>query len=72
MGLFLSVTLFISASSFCAYLKDAVGNVSDSGGAQADIYYNLKGGDAAKVQSLYDLLRSVQGVDGRVYYSEAG
>lgn len=71
MGLFLSVTLFISASSFCAYLKDAVGNVSDSGGAQADIYYNLKGGDAAKVQSLYDLLRSVQGVDGSVYYSES-
>lgn len=29
-----------------------------------DIYYDLKGGDAAKVQSLYDLLRSVQGVDG--------
>lgn len=71
MGLFLSVTLFISASSFCAYLKDAVGNVADSGGAQADIYYELKGGDAAKVQSLYDLLRSVQGVDGSVYYSES-
>ena len=71
MGLFLSVTLFISASSFCAYLKDAVGNVADSGGAQADIYYDLKGGDAAKVQSLYDLLRSVQGVDGSVYYSES-
>lgn len=70
MGLFLSVTLFISASSFCAYLKDAVGNVTD-GGARTDIYYGIHAESSQPVQLLYDLLRSVQGVDESVCYSES-
>ena len=40
VGLFLSVTLFISASSFCAYLTDAVDQLGGDSTLGVQLYYS--------------------------------
>ena len=40
VGLFLSVTLFISASSFCAYLTDAVDQLGGNSTLGVQLYYS--------------------------------
>ena len=67
MSLFLSVTLFISSSSFCAYLTEAA---SDVGGreSQVDLSYYTAGdtpeqrGDAAQIAALIASADSVEEV----------
>ena len=66
VSLFLSVTLFISASSFCAYLTDAVGGVTsyDSG---VDIIYDVWKDHEYDPDDIFALLADVEGVTERGY-----
>lgn len=62
-SLFLSVVLFISASSFCSYLTDTVtGVASTSGDNGADIIYNFGQMDDVTPEEAMNALR-VEGVD---------
>ncbi len=68
MSLFLSVTLFISASSFCAYLTDSVNGISDSRDMGYDIRYYCDSASPEQAQNIFDLLRREKGVTGGTYY----
>ena len=70
ISLFMSVVLFISASSFCAYLSGSVGSVM--GKPDYDIIYSMNGDTAGTtgkipVQELYRELASVEGVTEAAY-----
>ena len=69
-SLFLSVALFISASSFCSYLTDMVDGVnSASGDTQEDIrYYAFHNDDDAEHRRIFDLLSGSVGVTESLYY----
>ena len=64
VSLFMSIVLFISASSFCGYLKDSVGNVFET--RDYDIEYSTYTGNLGEVavSELYEALRGVSGVTG--------
>ena len=66
VSLFLSVSLFISASSFCAYLTDAVSGVTGVDSNSADISYYTVGEHKADPESVLALL-SVDGVTNAMY-----
>ena len=70
VSLFLSITLFISAASFCAYLKDAVEGVVSSG-ITTDIHYEMFEPDA-KLSSgeIHSLLLSANGITDSFYANE--
>ncbi len=70
VSLFLSVTLFIAASSFCAYLTDAVGTAT-AGDSRADIYYTVGDGLEDPDQVL-SLLTGVSGVERGCYLQTKG
>ena len=57
-SLFVSVVLFVSASSFCRYLTDSVGVVNKT--SDFDIYYSSAERDA---ESVFKQLKSVTGVE---------
>jgi len=62
LSLFLSIVLFISASSFCAYLMKSAGSlVSDS---EYDIIYSYTHHESAKasLQEVFDKLSDISGV----------
>ena len=69
LSLFLSVTLFISASSFCDYLTSAV---RTAGGREesADIQYYTVGEDRPAPETVLTMLSAVDGVGEAVYYEE--
>lgn len=67
VSLFLSVTLFIAASSFCAYLTDAVGTAT-AVDSQMDINYAVAGDDRADPDQLLALLTGVPGVTRGCYF----
>ena len=60
VSLFMSIVLFISASSFCSYLTDAVGGVASDGNEMDLYYYSYTDPDA--VVKAYDLTRDLDGV----------
>ena len=65
ISLFLSIVLFISTSSWCAYLTSSAKSViSDSG---YDIIYRLSPTDQVPSQSLYDDLASAPGIAASAY-----
>lgn len=68
ISLFLSVVLFISASSFCAYLTDSVRgiNSSDSG---ADITYYTMGNDMLDPEDTLALLSGAKDITRSIYYA---
>lgn len=66
VSLFLSVTLFIAASSFCAYLTDAVGTAT-ADDSQADIYYATAGYDRPDPDELLTLFTDIAGVEEACY-----
>lgn len=68
VSLFLSVTLFISASSFCAYLTDAVSGVSSSYDTGEDISYYTAGDDRPDPDELMPALSGVKGITNGTYY----
>ena len=66
VSLFLSVTLFIAASSFCDYLTQAVGTVS-SNDSRVDITYATAGPDQPDPDEMLALLSGVAGVKAGCY-----
>ena len=71
ISLFLSVTLFISASSFCAYLTDSVDTVSATGHSDTDITYYTSADSVDDPEQLLASLSSANGVDKGVYYIQS-
>lgn len=71
ISLFLSVTLFISASSFCAYLTDSVDTVTATGHSDTDITYNISSNKVKNPDQLLTSLSSANGVESAVYYSQS-
>lgn len=70
VSLFLSITLFVSASSFCAYLKDSVNGVMSTGTA-ADICYEMfPAEDSPAPEEVHALLQTASGVTGGFYANE--
>lgn len=69
-SLFLSVALFISASSFCSYLTDMIGGVTAANGdTQADIeYYMFQEEGDEKPERVFDVLSGAKGVTDGLYY----
>ncbi len=69
ISLFLSIVLFISASSFCAYLTDAVemGLANDTG---EDIYYRTYGSDMPDPEGLFSYLFTVEGMEDGWYFAK--
>ena len=69
VSLFLSVTLFISSSSLCTYLTDAV---ETAGGREEspDIVYDSVGEDRPNPDELLEKLISVNGVEEGGYYED--
>ena len=65
-SLFLSVSLFISTASFCAYLTDAVSGVTGVESESVDIYYYTVGEKKPDPESVLALL-SVDGVTNALY-----
>lgn len=66
VSLFLSVSLFISASSFCAYLTGAVSGVTGVEKESIDIHYYTVGEKKPDPESVLTLL-SVDGVTNAMY-----
>lgn len=67
ISLFLSIVLFISASSWCSYLTESVGTVlSDS---DYDILYTLRNKDYAP-DALLSEVKEVKNVTGAAYFSD--
>ncbi len=70
MSLFLSVVLFISASSFCAYLTDSVNEAADAEHS-TDIQYYTVGDHKENPDEVLKMLR-VDGVTDALYYDMEG
>ncbi|MBQ6539464.1 MAG: ABC transporter permease [Oscillospiraceae bacterium] len=70
VSLFLSIVLFISASSFCSYLTDAVGGVTSSN-TKTDISYYTVGEDQDP-EGTFKMLSEVNGVTDSVYMVRGG
>ncbi len=62
LSLFMSIVLFISASSFCTYLTDMVKTVSDS--SNVDVFLEVPASVASETA---DRLKSVEGVTRTAY-----
>jgi len=67
ISLFLSVTLFISASSFCSYLTDTVSSVSSSTQENYEIQYEILNSNPSSSEEILRLIRGVEGVDEAAY-----
>lgn len=65
VSLFLSVVLFISASSFCAYLGESVGSMTDDTGY--DLSYYWVGDERGDPNPLYQKLMAADAVTGGTY-----
>lgn len=65
ISIFLSVTLFISASSFCSYMTDAVGEISSDSGVDIGYTHWEYSGTRKNIPSdeMYEMMRSVEGVE---------
>lgn len=70
VSLFLSVVLFISASSFCAYLTDSVNSAADTEHS-TDIQYYTVGEHKENPDEVLKMLR-VDGVTDALYYDMEG
>ena len=70
ISLFLSVTLFISASSFCSYMTGMVNGISDTIDKGADISYWSDSEDvSADPDAIYKMLMSASGVRDGMWLS---
>lgn len=69
VSLFMSIVLFISASSFCAYLTDNVSDLSSASGyTGVDIYYYTDDEDNAVADNIFSMLKNVEGIKKSAYY----
>ncbi len=67
ISLFLSIVLFISASSLCAYLTTSVGTVLNE--STVDVIYYLDAAENKQPDPLFSKLSQVKGVTGATYTS---
>lgn len=65
ISLFMSIVLFISASSFCTYLTESVSGAMDT--YDYDIAYYFNGKENKPFQEIYDELSAVEGVQKAAY-----
>ena len=72
VSLFLSIVLFISASSFCAYLTDAVGTATGVTGETPDITYLLFSDENHTPDEVMDTLTGVGGLKSSMYMETKG
>lgn len=74
VSLFMSITLFIAASSFCSYLTDTIGGLT-SGSSNIDISYYVDYSDTGNADTTPDtllhLLLEADGVDSGCYSRNA-
>lgn len=70
ISLFMSITLFISASSFCSYLTDSVSGIT-SGSIDTDICYYTVEDDGYEPDTVLSLLLGAEGVGEGTYVREA-
>lgn len=70
ISLFLSITLFISASSFCVYLKDSVGGITSEGAVPDISYYMYAPDSKLSFAEIHALLLSAEDVTEGVYANE--
>ena len=69
ISLFLSVVLFISASSFCAYLTDAL-EMSAANDTGEDIYYEIYGKEMPDPEGILNKLLEVEDVENGWYFAK--
>ena len=69
ISLFLSVVLFISASSFCAYLTDAL-EMSAANDTGEDIYYEIYGKEMPDTEGILNKLLEVEDVENGWYFAK--
>ena len=67
VSLFMSIVLFISASSFCSYLKDSVTDVLETRDYDIRWYYNAQAYTEMAPRQVYELLSETNGVTNSVY-----
>lgn len=67
LSLFMSMVLFISASSFCSYLTDSVEGIVSNGAENIDIYYNRTGEDMFEPEELLKKLSGISGIKSHAY-----
>lgn len=67
ISLFMSIVLFISASSFCAYLKDSITDVFEPKNYDLTYYVNMEGLQDQTVVQIYSMLQGVSGVTESSY-----
>lgn len=70
MSLFLSVTLFISASSFCSYLTDTASGITGTSENSVDISYFCDP-ESRDPADIYKIMMSAPGVDDGVWFRYA-
>ena len=72
VSLFMSVVLFISASSFCSYLTDAVGGVASDGYDMDIVYKSYNGSGMEEMPRVYSLVKDIKGVNDATYAEYGG
>lgn len=70
VSLFLSVVLFISASSFCAYLTESVNTMTSAAGYE--LQYDRVGENRGDPEPLYQKLLAANSVTGGTFYDSTG
>lgn len=71
VGLFLSVTLFISASSFCAYLTDAVDQLGGNSTLGVQLYYSEVLPEGVTPEQRLGQLAAADGVESGFYTADS-
>lgn len=71
VGLFLSVTLFISASSFCAYLTDAVDQLGGDSTLGVQLYYSEALPEGVTPEQRLGQLAAADGVESGFYTADS-
>ncbi|HOQ07966.1 MAG TPA: ABC transporter permease [Clostridiales bacterium] len=73
VSLFMSIVLFISASSFCSYLKDSVTDVLKTRDYDIRWVYNTRAYTEMTPRQVYEMLAQTDGITDSVYaYVEIG
>jgi putative ABC transport system permease protein len=67
VSLFMSIVLFISASSFCSYIKDSVTDVFTTRDYDISWYYDIEADTEMTPRQVYDLLSQTDGLTNSVY-----
>ena len=71
VGLFLSVTLFISASSFCTYLTDAVDQLGGDSTLGVQLYYSEALPEGVTPEQRLGQLAAADGVESGFYTADS-